>query len=40
MMAAQFFPGGDYFEFGSEGAGTLRNFLTAFDLNGKGKIFT
>lgn len=39
MIVAQFYPGGDYFEFGSEGVGTLRNFLTAFDLNGKGKVF-
>ena len=28
------FPGGDYFEFGSEGFRTLRNFLSAFHLNG------
>jgi hypothetical protein len=39
MIVAQFYPGGDYFEFGSEGVGTLRNFLTAFDLNGKSKVF-
>lgn len=34
LSVAQFFPGGDYFEFGSEGMGTFRNFLTAFDLSG------
>ena len=34
-MAICSMPGnGDYFEFGSEGMGTFRNFLTAFDLNG------
>lgn len=32
-------PGGDYFEFGSEGLNTLCNFLTAFHLNGNDKRF-
>ncbi len=32
MSVAQIYPGGDYFEFGSEGMGTFRNFLTACDL--------
>jgi len=27
------YPGGDYFEFGSAGLGTFRNFLAAFDIN-------
>jgi hypothetical protein len=34
LMVANQFPGGDYFEFGSEGFRTLRNFLSAFHLNG------
>lgn len=34
LSVAQMFPGGDYFEFGSDGMGTFRNFLTAFDLVG------
>jgi hypothetical protein len=34
LAAASMYPGGDYFEFGSEGFHTFRNFLTAFDLNG------
>jgi hypothetical protein len=35
MAAAVFYPGGDYFEFGSEGLATFRSFLTAFDLTSK-----
>lgn len=34
LAVAQLYPGGDYFEFGSEGMGTFRNFLTAFDVCG------
>jgi hypothetical protein len=34
ITVANQFPGGDYFEFGSEGFRTLRNFLSAFHLNG------
>jgi hypothetical protein len=34
LTVAGMYPGGDYFEFGSEGFTTFRNFLTAFDLNG------
>jgi hypothetical protein len=34
IIVANQFPGGDYFEFGSEGFRTLRNFLSAFHLNG------
>jgi len=39
LMVANQYPGGDYFEFGSEGFYTFCNFLGAFDLNGhtKGK---
>src|SRR5689334_5798194 len=33
LAVASMYPGGDYFEFGSAGFRTLRNFLTAFDLN-------
>lgn len=33
LHVAYAYPGGDYFEFGSDGMGTFRNFLTAFDLN-------
>lgn len=33
FTVANQFPGGDYFEFGSEGFRTLRNFLSAFHLN-------
>ncbi len=39
MIVAQFYPGGDYFEFGSEGTGTLRNFLTSFDLTDRINAF-
>jgi len=34
IMVANQYPGGDYFEFGSEGFYTFCNFLSAFDLNG------
>ena len=34
LIVANQYPGGDYFEFGSEGFHTLRNFLSAFHLNG------
>jgi len=34
LMVANQYPGGDYFEFGSEGFYTFCNFLSAFDLNG------
>jgi hypothetical protein len=34
IMVANQYPGGDYFEFGSEGYYTFCNFLSAFDLNG------
>jgi len=34
LTVAGMYPGGDYFEFGSEGFNTFRNFLTAFDING------
>jgi hypothetical protein len=34
IMVANQYPGGDYFEFGSEGFYTFCNFLTAFHLNG------
>jgi|ERR1700733_13291115 hypothetical protein len=34
LMVANQYPGGDYFEFGSEGLYTFCNFLTAFHLNG------
>ncbi|HUD88317.1 MAG TPA: hypothetical protein VMR17_17895 [Xanthobacteraceae bacterium] len=34
LMVANQYPGGDYFEFGSEGFYTFCNFLTAFHLNG------
>lgn len=34
MIVANQYPGGDYFEFGSEGFRTFRNFLSAFHLNG------
>jgi len=39
LIVANQYPGGDYFEFGSEGFYTFCNFLSAFDLNGhtKGK---
>ncbi|HXX08210.1 MAG TPA: hypothetical protein VEJ43_09095 [Pseudolabrys sp.] len=39
LMVANQYPGGDYFEFGSEGFYTFCNFLSAFDINGhtKGK---
>jgi hypothetical protein len=30
---ASHYPGGDYFEFGSAGLSTFRNFLTAFDIH-------
>jgi len=33
LHVAYAYPGGDYFEFGSDGMGTFRNFLTAFDMN-------
>jgi hypothetical protein len=33
LAVASMYPGGDYFEFGCAGFRTLRNFLTAFDLN-------
>lgn len=33
LAVAGMYPGGDYFEFGSAGFHTLRNFLTAFDMN-------
>lgn len=32
MTVASMFSGGDYFEFGSEGMGTFRNFLSAFHI--------
>jgi hypothetical protein len=34
LIVANQYPGGDYFEFGSEGFRTFRNFLSAFHLNG------
>lgn len=34
LIVANQFPGGDYFEFGSESFRTFRNFLSAFHLNG------
>ena len=34
LDVANQYPGGDYFEFGSEGLNTLCNFLAAFHLNG------
>ena len=34
LIVANQFPGGDYFEFGSEGFRTFRNFLSAFHMNG------
>jgi hypothetical protein len=34
LAVAGMYPGGDYFEFGSESFRTFMNFLTAFDLNG------
>jgi hypothetical protein len=34
LMVANQYPGGDYFEFGSEGLRTFCNFLSAFHLNG------
>ena len=34
FIVANQYPGGDYFEFGSEGFRTFRNFLSAFHLNG------
>ena len=37
IMVANQYPGGDYFEFGSEGFYTFCNFLSAFDLNGHTK---
>jgi hypothetical protein len=33
LVVANQFPGGDYFEFGSESFRTFRNFLSAFDLS-------
>lgn len=33
LHVAYMYPGGDYFEFGSDGMGTFRNFLTAYDVN-------
>ncbi len=39
MAVAFAYPGGDYFEFGSDGMGTFRNFLTAFDINDLDKKF-
>jgi hypothetical protein len=39
LAVANQFPGGDYFEFGSEGFRTLRNFLSAFHLNGHADRF-
>ncbi len=33
LAVASMYPGADYFEFGCAGFRTLRNFLTAFDLN-------
>ena len=35
LTVASMYSGGDYFEFGSESFTTLRNFLTAFDLNSR-----
>lgn len=37
LIVANQYPGGDYFEFGSEGFRTFRNFLSAFHLNGHGE---
>ncbi len=37
LIAANQYPGGDYFEFGSEGFRTFCNFLSAFHLNGHDK---
>jgi hypothetical protein len=34
VAASTMYSGGDYFEFGSDGLGTFRNFLTAADLHG------
>ena len=34
LIVANQYPGSDYFEFGSEGFRTFRNFLSAFHLNG------
>ena len=33
LIVAGHYPGGDYLEFGSDGMGTFRNFLSAYDLN-------
>jgi hypothetical protein len=37
LVVANQYPGGDYFEFGSESFRTFRNFLSAFHLNGHSK---
>lgn len=39
LSVAQMFHGGHYFEFGSDGMATFRNFLTAFDLVDGGTRF-
>jgi hypothetical protein len=39
LMVANQYPGGDYFEFGSESFRTLMNFLSAFHLNGHDRRF-
>jgi hypothetical protein len=39
LAVASMFPGGDYFEFGSESLSTFRSFLSAFDLNGMTEAF-
>jgi hypothetical protein len=39
MVVAGMYSGGDYLEFGSEGMGTFRNFLSAFHINGLHDIY-
>jgi hypothetical protein len=38
LDVASHYPGGDYFEFGSDSLLTFRSFLSAFDLHGLGKV--
>lgn len=39
LSVAGNYRGGDYLEFGSDGMGTFRNFLSAYDLNGLDRHF-